>query len=39
MRGFETEGARLEDLRVFYSPDVLDFQGWDAHHNHETLPA
>jgi hypothetical protein len=24
---------------VFYSPDVLDFQGWDAHHNHETLPA
>ena len=39
MRGFETEGARLEDFRVFCSPDVLDFPAWDAHHNHEGLPA
>jgi hypothetical protein len=39
MRGFETEAARLEDFRVFCSPDVLDFPGWDAHHNHEGLPA
>ena len=39
MRGFDTEGARLEDLRVFCSADVLDFAAWDAHHNHEGLPA
>lgn len=39
MRGFETEGARLEDFRVFCSPDVLDFPAWDAHHNYQGLPA
>jgi hypothetical protein len=39
MRGFETEGARLEDFRVFCSPDVLDFPAWEAHHKHEGLLA
>jgi hypothetical protein len=39
MRGFETEAARLEDLRVFCSSDVLDFPAWDTHHNHQGLPA
>jgi hypothetical protein len=39
MRGFETEVARLEDFRVFCSPDVLDFAAWDVHHKHEGLPA
>jgi hypothetical protein len=34
MRGFETEGARLEDFRVFCFPDVLDFPAWEAHENH-----
>ena len=23
---------------MFCSADVLDFPGWDAHHNHEGLP-
>jgi len=39
VRGFETEAARLEDLRVFCSADVLDFPAWDTHHNHQRLPA
>jgi hypothetical protein len=39
MRGFETEGTRLEDFRVFCSPDVLDFPAWDTHHSNEALPA
>jgi hypothetical protein len=34
LRGFETEAARLEDFRVFCSPEVLDFAAWDLHHNH-----
>jgi hypothetical protein len=39
MRGFETQAARLEDFRVFYSADVIDFPAWDAHYNQERLPA
>ena len=39
MRGFDTEGARLEDFQLFYFPDVLDFPTWDAHHKHEGLLA
>jgi hypothetical protein len=39
MRGFETEAARLEDFRVFCSPDVLDFKAWDAYHNQRGVSA
>jgi hypothetical protein len=39
MRGFETEGSRLDDFRSFFAQNVLDFPAWDAHHNHQGLPA
>jgi hypothetical protein len=38
MRGFETEGSRLEDFRVFCAPNVLDFSAWQAHHHHHEEP-
>jgi hypothetical protein len=39
MRGFDTEGARLEDFRMFFSPEVLDFTAWDAHRNQQGVSA
>lgn len=39
MRGFETQAARLEDFRMFFSQEVLDFAAWDAQVNQEGVPA
>lgn len=39
LRGFESEAARLEDLRHFFSEEVLDLAGWHARHNHEGATA
>ncbi|HVO45258.1 MAG TPA: hypothetical protein VMT29_02880 [Steroidobacteraceae bacterium] len=35
LRGFESDAARLEDFRAFFSGAVLDFAGWHAGHNQE----
>ena len=35
LRGFETQGARLEDFRAFFSGEVVDFASWSARHDHE----
>src|SRR5262249_4703638 len=37
MRGFDTEGARMEAFREFCSAEVLDFAAWDAHRIQQTL--
>lgn len=39
MRGFEMHSARLEDFRLFFSQEVLEFAGWDAQVNREGVPA
>lgn len=39
MRGFETQTARLEDFRMFFSHEVLDFAAWDAQVNQQGVPA
>lgn len=38
MRGFEMQSARLEDFRLFFSQEVLDFAAWDAQVNREGVP-
>ena len=39
MRGFETQVVRLEDFRLFFAQEVLDFAAWDAQVNQEGVPA
>lgn len=39
MRGFETQAARLEDFRMFFSQEVLDFAAWDSQVNQQGVPA
>lgn len=39
MRGFEMQSARLEDFRMFFSSEVLDFAAWDAQVNQQGVPA
>jgi hypothetical protein len=39
MRGFETEAARLEDFRSFFTQDVLGFSAWEPRRHQQELPA
>ena len=39
MRGFETPAARLEDFRLFFCQEVLDFAAWDSQVNQQGVPA
>jgi len=39
LRGFDTQAARLEDLRAFFSAEVFDFATWSAQHNHQGITA